>query len=111
MTGIQESAWLFTRGSESVRLVREENSNGCRLFLYGPAAEIVTHEFADLTECMKRQAEIERNLLVAGYRLEQSSSDRRTDDPAWRGPDHRRNGNDRDASDMQLKTADLNGRP
>lgn len=87
---IRETAWLFTRGSESVRLVREENSNGCCLFLYGPATKIVTHEFADLTERMKRQAEIEVNLLAAGYQLAQSSSERRSEHRTRNGQDHRR---------------------
>lgn len=82
--------WLFMRGSESVRLVREENSKGCRLSLYGPGTEVVTHEFRDVTECMHRQAEIERNLLAAGYQLVQPSSDRRRDHGIWQGPDHRR---------------------
>jgi hypothetical protein len=70
--------------------VREENSKGCRLFLYGPGTEVVTHELADLTECMKRQAEIEQSLLAAGYQLAQSPSDRRSEHETWGGPDHRR---------------------
>jgi hypothetical protein len=90
MTGIPEAGWLFTRGSESVRFVREENSKGCRLFLYGPGSEVVAHEFADVTECMKRQAEIERNLVATGYQLAQPASDRRGDHGTWEGPDHRR---------------------
>ena len=90
MTGIPEAGWLFTRGSESVRLVRAEDSKGCHLFLYGPGTEVVTHEFADVTECMKRQAEIEQNLLAAGYQLAQPSSDRRSEPGIWRGSDHRR---------------------
>ena len=90
MTGIRETDWLFTRGSASVRLVREENSNGCRLFLYGPGTEIVTHEFADLTECMQRQAEIERTLMAEGYQLAESSSDRRSERRTGHGQDHRR---------------------
>jgi hypothetical protein len=70
--------------------VREEDSKGCRLFLYGPGTEVVTHEFADVTECMKRQAEIEQNLLASGYQLVQASSDRRKEDRTSRGADHRR---------------------
>jgi hypothetical protein len=90
MTGISESGWLYTRGPQSVRLVREENSKGCvRLFVHGPRTEVVTHEFTDVTECMKRQAEIELNLLAAGYQLAQPSSDRRSDREARNGPDHR----------------------
>jgi hypothetical protein len=90
MTGIPESGWLYTRGSESVRLVREENSKGCRLCLYGPGTEVVTHEFADLAECMKRQAEIERSLLASGYQLALPASNRRSDHGSWQGPEHRR---------------------
>ena len=90
MTEIPDAGWLFTRGSESIRLVREENSKGCRLFLYGPGTEVATHEFADVTECIRRQAEIEQSLLAAGYQLAQSPSDRRSEHGTWRGPDHRR---------------------
>lgn len=90
MTEILETGWLFTRGSESVRLVRQENSKGCRLSRYGPGTEIVTYEFADLSECMKRQAEIEQTLLAGGYQLAQLPSDRRGENGTWHGPDHRR---------------------
>ena len=90
-----ETSWLFTRGSQSVRLVREENSKGCRLFLYGPGTEVVTHEFADVTECVKRQAEIEQNLLATGYHLVQRSADRRSEHGVWHGSDRRRDNRDR----------------
>ena len=79
MTGIPCESWLFTRGSQSVRVVREEESKGCRLFLYGPGSDVVMYEFGDVTECMTRQAEIERTLLAEGYQLAQASSDRRSE--------------------------------
>jgi hypothetical protein len=94
MTGIPASAWLYTRGLQSVRLVREENSKGCRLFRYGPGTEVATHEFADLTGCMKRQSEIEQSLLAEGYQFEQSLSDRRSEHGTWRRLDHRRDDSD-----------------
>lgn len=87
MTQTSELDWLYTRGSESVRLVRQEHSESCRLSLHGPGTELVTHEFADVTECMKRQAEIEQSLLAAGYQLAQPSSNRRSEDGTWRGLD------------------------
>jgi hypothetical protein len=90
MTGIPPECWLFTRGPQSVRLVREENSKGCRLFLYGPGTKIVTYDFSDVTECMKGQAEIEQTLLAEGYQLAQLPSDRRGEHGTWSGPDHRR---------------------
>jgi len=89
MTGIQPECCLFTRGPQSVRLVREENSKGCRLFLHGPGTRIVTHAFADVTECMKRQAEIEQTFLGEGYQLARLSSDRRVEHGTWCGPDRR----------------------
>ena len=90
MTGKSEAAWLFTRGQQSVRLVRDDDSKDCHLFLLGPGTEIETYSFADVTECMKRQAQIEMNLLAAGYQLEQSTSDRRSEHRAQHGQDHRR---------------------
>ena len=84
-----EAAWLFTRGPMSVRLVRDDDSKDCHLFLFGPGTEIETYSFADLTECMKRQAEIEQDLLACGYQLDQSSSDRRSEHRAPHEKDHR----------------------
>ena len=66
--------------------MREEDSTGCRLFVYGLGSDVVTHEFANATDCMKRQAEIEQHLLGSGYQLAQSSSDRRREHATWRGP-------------------------
>ena len=84
-----ESWWVFTRGSESIRLVRQEHATGCRLFLYGPGTETVAYEFSDLTECMRRQALIEQTLLAEAYQMVQQSSDRRREDGIWHGPDPR----------------------
>jgi hypothetical protein len=70
--------------------VREENSKGCRLLLHGPGIEIVTHVFSDVIECMKRQAEIEQNLLAEGYQFAQPASDRRNEPRIERVPDHHR---------------------
>lgn len=90
MTSKSQAAWLFTRGQQSVRLVRDDDSKECHLFLFGPGTEIETYSFADVTECMKRQAAIELNLLAAGYQLERSSSDRRSQKRAGHGQDHLR---------------------
>jgi hypothetical protein len=90
LTGISESGWLYTRGSESVRLMREEHSEGCRLCVSGPGTEVATHAFPNVIECMKGQAEIEQNLLAEGYQFAQSSSDRRSEPRMERVHDHRR---------------------
>ena len=89
MSEPHQQAWLYTRGSESIRLVRKEDATACRLFLFGPGRERVSHEFADLTQCMHRQAEIERNLLAAGYQLSQpQATERRGKNSTWSGADH-----------------------
>jgi hypothetical protein len=90
MTGIPGSRWLFTRGTDSVRLLREEHSPRVRLSVSGPGIDVVAYEFDDLTECMKRQAEIEQALLAAGYHIALSPPDRRSDHGTWQGTDQRR---------------------
>lgn len=66
-----------------MRLVREEESNRCRLIICGPGTDIVTQEFANVAECMKRQGEIEQELVAGGYQLAQLSSDRRKEHGSW----------------------------
>ena len=90
MTGIPESRWLFTRGGDSVHLVREEDSTRWRLSVLGPGTEVVIREFADVAGCMKHQAEVEQRLLAEGYQVALAPSDRRSERGTWRGPDHRR---------------------
>jgi hypothetical protein len=90
MMANRKGVWLFTRGSESIRLVREEDSDGCRLFIYGPRTEVATYDFADVAQCMKQQAAIEMDMLAAGYQVAGPPSERRADDGLWHGLDHRR---------------------
>jgi hypothetical protein len=86
-----QEGWLFTRGPQSVRLVRQHDLKGrVRLVVYGPGHGIATYEFADLSKCMTQQAEIEHSLLAAGYQLAHPSSDRRREQGQWNGPDDRR---------------------
>jgi hypothetical protein len=89
VSGTPRNAWLYTRGADSVRLVREERSNGCSLFVYGPGSEAVTHAFANVAQCITGQAAIEQNLFAEGYQFTRPESDRRTPG-MWLGPDHRR---------------------
>lgn len=91
MTRIVPDDWLFTRGPESVRMVREYGSTrSCRLFVYGPGTEILIYDFSDLAECLKRQAEIDHQLLADGFDLDRLCSDRRAGYGIWSGADHRR---------------------
>jgi hypothetical protein len=90
MTGIPDTRWLFTRGIESIRLVRRGDSTRCYLAVYGPGAGVETYEFENVAECMKRQAEIEQRLITAGYHVAISPPDRRNEHGSWQGIDQRR---------------------
>ena len=91
MTRILREDWLFTRGPQSVRVVRECCSNSsCRLVVYGPGTELLTYDFSGLAECMKRQSEVDLQLLGAGFHLARLRPDRRAGHGNWSGPDHRR---------------------
>jgi hypothetical protein len=87
---MSEGSWLYTRGSYSVRISREPDSDGrVHLWVRGPEDETSCFGFADITECMRHQTVIEGGLLELGYRLE-PRSERRGNDAIWLGDDHRR---------------------
>jgi hypothetical protein len=96
MTGLVETIWLFVRGEDSVRVIRAATPEGrARLLVYGPGNTHVTHEFEDGVTCTHREAEMERELVAAGFTLEQFTDrrngfDRRT---VPRGPERRRDAN------------------
>ena len=63
-----EDAWLYTRGSHSVRVSRMTSADGRpQLLVYGPGHEQARFRFGDAPECMRRQAEVERLLVALGY--------------------------------------------
>jgi hypothetical protein len=94
MIGLVHTAWLFTRGSQSVRIIRVGRPNGSqRLLVNGPGSEASVHETEDSMDCVRNQAAIERRLVVQGYHLasfisaeRRASRDRRV---LLRGPDRR----------------------
>jgi hypothetical protein len=91
--GTVREAWLFTRGSKSVRIVRASTRTRMFLYVYGPDTELDHQEFDDVLGCMHYQAELERRLVGEGFSLDRfvaerrSGSDRRA---APRGSDRRR---------------------
>lgn len=92
--GLVQTAWLFTRGSQSVRLIRVAQSNGAvRLLVNGPGSESRGQDMDDALECARHQSELERRLVTQGYQLahftsaeRRAGSDRRF---VPRGPDRR----------------------
>jgi hypothetical protein len=73
------TAWLFTRGPESVRSVRAVTPGGeMRLIVDGPGDTSETHVFDDVVACVTHQSELERRLVAQGYALERFTSERRS---------------------------------
>ena len=73
-----QTAWLFTRASQSVRIVRAVARTGVmHIVVQGPGDERETHEFTDAIACASYQAELERRLVSQGYSLEEFTTDRR----------------------------------
>ena len=73
-----ETAWLFTNGSHSVRVIRAATLEGeIHLHIHGPSARRETHTFHDVIDCMQFQADYERRLVAQGFALERFTSDRR----------------------------------
>lgn len=93
--GLVQSASLFTRGDESVRIVRVRQPTGTHsLLVNGPGADSTEHYLEDASECARYESELERRLVTRGFRLALfTSGDRRlgTDRRKMaRGSDRRR---------------------
>ena len=85
-------AWLFLRGAESIRIVRDPGAFVLRVD--GPGYEREVHAFKDESEVGEFQRNYEARLLAEGWVLgasqeRRSGRDRRVH---TRGPDRRRNG-------------------
>jgi hypothetical protein len=83
-------AWLFVRGEESVRIVRDPGAFVLRV--EGPGYEREVHAFKDEAEVGEFQRHYEARLLAEGWMLgasqeRRSGRDRRGNS---RGPDRRR---------------------
>lgn len=73
-----DTAWLFVRGSESVRITRGPLPGAnYELLIEGPRDSEQRLRFSDLVACVEKQMEVEYALLVRGFHLEQQTSDRR----------------------------------
>src|SRR5262245_30055219 len=76
--GIVRDAWLFTRGQQSIRIVRAVAGACLLLSVHGPGPAMDTRVFDDVISCMRYQADIERHLVTDGFSLERFLSDRRS---------------------------------
>jgi DNA-binding response OmpR family regulator len=94
-----QTAWLFSRGDQSVRIVRVvEKGRPFRLLVYGPGRSEAIFEDDDVIGITGRQAAIERTLIAEGYQqvqlflAERRSGDDRRGTPRGWPPERRRTG-------------------
>jgi hypothetical protein len=71
------TAWLFTRGVESVRLEIELGSPGVRLLIAGPGRLRAEREFADVSALIEYQRKYEHGLRQDGFSLDEYITERR----------------------------------
>jgi hypothetical protein len=68
-------AWLFVRGSESVRIVIDGTSMG----VYGPGNRFSHSRFGEAMDATLHQAAVEQALVLDGWTLERFTTERRAD--------------------------------
>jgi hypothetical protein len=76
---MERTAWLFTRGPESVRVEVRATSEGVQLIIDGPGAITATHHFPVGTSIESFREDYEQKLRAEGFRL-QVVAERRSDD-------------------------------
>lgn len=81
-------AWLFLRGTESIRVERDEA--GPTLLVAGPGTERQHRVFRDHIELAVFEMEMERRLRSAGWELERFETERRRKSRSNRGVRGRR---------------------
>ena len=88
---LDQFAWLFTRGEESVRLQIYEQGEGFRLVINGPGPAQVSHEFDSMSSLMIFVNSYQDRLRGNSFKL-QASAERRSDQRSSRsdGVDRRR---------------------
>ena len=75
MTSLSDTrAWLFVRGSESVRIVIDGTSVG----VYGPGGRFSHSRFGEAMDATLHQAAVEQVLVQDGWSLEHFTTERRT---------------------------------
>lgn len=82
-------AWLYVRGSQSIRMVVEDNA----LLVYGPGDVFRRTEHGDLVAAMLEHSNREQDLVADGWLLEEMTTERRSGRErraGTRGSDRRR---------------------
>ena len=80
-------AWLFVRGQDSVRILLDGRSVG----VYGPGDRVSHSTFPEEMDATLHQADVEQALVLAGWTLEELTTERRAAGapPSPRHPERR----------------------
>lgn len=78
-------AWLFVRGSESVRIVIDGTSVG----VYGPGSRFSHARFGEAMDATLHQAAVEQALVLDGWSLEHFTTERRAENQTITGAERR----------------------
>jgi hypothetical protein len=89
--GLDQFAWLFTRGEESVRLQIYEQGEGFKLVINGPGPAQVSHAFDTMSSVMIFVTNYQERLRSDNFKL-QASAERRAErrSPRNEGVERRR---------------------
>ena len=90
---LDQFAWLFTRGEESVRLQIYELSGGFRLVINGPGPAQVSHEFDSMSSLTTFVTDYHEQLRGNDFKL-QASAERRVNRESTGERANRRRGRD-----------------
>ena len=87
---MERTAWLFTRGPESVRVEVRATSDGVQLIIDGPGAITATHHFPVGTSIESFREDYEQKLRAEGFKLQVVAERRSEEAEAPPGSERRR---------------------
>ena len=67
---IQRTAWLYTRGTESVAMAVEEHARGVSLIVRGPGTASATYHFQNSTMLDEFASQMDRSFTAEGFQLQ-----------------------------------------
>ena len=89
---LDQFAWLFTRGEESVRLQIYEVGEGFRLAVSGPGLAQASHDFESMSSLMIFVTEYQERLRGSDFKLQASAERRVNRGSSGEGAERRRGG-------------------
>ena len=93
MSDAFEATWLFTRGTESVKITRTAEAGGAfSVEVSGPGPGTASYQCASRAECMRLQEKLDAELMAQGFQLNRTLDRRARPDRRRqpRGPGRRR---------------------